>query len=108
MKDAGLLPVTGSTPFVMLNVEQFRQDIRQEFLSVINQNAPAEDELLIGKNQPADREYLTVSEAAKLTTLAVSAIRLYIRRGKLKAARVGKRLVISRAELDRFLIAGSS
>ena len=102
MKEAGLLSVTGSTPIVMINVEQFREVIRQEILSVINiKNQTATDTDSLG-----DRPYLTISEAAKLTTLAASTIRLHVRRGRLKAERVGKRRMVSRAELDRFLTAG--
>ena len=104
MKEAGLLSVTGSTPIFMINVEQFREVIRQEILSVINiKNQTTTDTDSLG-----DRPYLTISEAAKFTTLAASTIRLHVRRGKLKAERVGKRRMIARAELDRFLTAGAA
>jgi excisionase family DNA binding protein len=102
MKQNGLLSVTDSTPFVMLNVEQFRQVIRQEILAVMTQKTSSHKKLT-QDNSLKDRAYLKVSEAAKLTTLAPSTIRLYIRRGKLKAEGIGRRRIISRAELDRFL-----
>ncbi len=107
MKETGRLSVTDSTPFVMLNVEQFRQVIRQEVLSVINQKTSTSigNENSTQDNSLADRPYLTIAEAAKLATLAASTIRLYIRRGKLSAEEVGRRRIISRAELDRFLSA---
>jgi excisionase family DNA binding protein len=104
MKQDGLLSVTDSTPFVMLNVEQFRQVIRQEILSVMNQKTSSHKTLTQDRSLE-DRAYLKISEAAKLTTLAPSTIRLYVRRGKLKAEGVGRRRIISRAELDRFLSA---
>jgi excisionase family DNA binding protein len=102
MKQANVLSLTDATPFVMLNVEQFRQVIRQEILSVMNQKTSSHKNLT-QDNSLHDRAYLKISEAAKLTTLAPSTIRLYIRRGKLKAEGVGRRRIISRAELDRFL-----
>src|SRR5262245_4701482 len=51
----------------------------------------------------ADTPYLTVNEAAKLASLAPSTIRLYIRKGQLKALKVGRRVVVPRIELERFL-----
>src|ERR1041384_4819773 len=106
MKEAGLLSVTGSTPIVMINVEQFREVIRQEILSVMNTEHGTQSQAVTYTDSRADRPYLTISEAAKLTTLAASTIRLHVRRGKLRAERVGKRRMVARAELDRFLAAG--
>ena len=105
MKQTGLLSVTDSPLFLTLSVEQVRKLIRQEMLSVMNQKTSIENQHLTQNNSLADREYLTVSEAATLTTLAPSTIRLYIRRGKLKAEVVGRRRIIRRAELERFIAA---
>jgi excisionase family DNA binding protein len=110
MNQNGLLSVTDSTPFVMLNVEQFRHVIRQEILSVVNQktNTSMGNKNMTQDDSIGDRPYLTIAEAAKLGTLAPSTIRLYIRRGKLKAEGVGRRRIISRAELDRFMAVGGT
>lgn len=48
-------------------------------------------------------EYLTVRQAAKVSSLAVPTIRLYIREGKLKSRRAGRRVIISRKDLEKFL-----
>lgn len=48
-------------------------------------------------------EYLTVREAAKLSSLAVPTIRLYIREGKLTVRRAGRRVIISRRDLEEFI-----
>jgi excisionase family DNA binding protein len=49
------------------------------------------------------RSYLSVKEAADMASLASSTVRLYIRQGKLKALKVGRRVVIEKAELERFM-----
>ena len=49
------------------------------------------------------KPYLSVKEAAEFARLAPSTIRLYIRKGKLKAQKVGRRVIISRGDLEAFL-----
>ncbi len=51
----------------------------------------------------ASRPYLSVKEAAEMARLAPSAIRLYIRKWGLKAHKVGRRVIIERTDLERFL-----
>lgn len=51
--------------------------------------------------------YLTVKEAAEVSRLGVSTIRLYIRKRKLVACKIGRRVIIKRSELERFLEANS-
>jgi len=38
-----------------------------------------------------------------MASLAPSTVRLYIRKGQLKALKVGRRVVVPRKELERFL-----
>ncbi len=47
--------------------------------------------------------YMTIREASKLSSLAIPTLRLYIRRGKLKVRKAGRRVIISRKELENFL-----
>ena len=47
--------------------------------------------------------YLTIKEAAGRARLAPSTIRLYIRKGKLKAATVGRRVIIRQEDLKAFI-----
>jgi excisionase family DNA binding protein len=51
----------------------------------------------------AGDEYLTIGEASKLSSLSVATLRLYVRLGKIKARRAGRRVIISRKELEQFL-----
>src|SRR5258708_23058253 len=98
MKETHVLSLTDNTPFVTLNVEQFREVVRQEILSAINNTvmSPKRDDY-------SDKPYLTIAEAAKFTTLAQSTIRLYGRIGKLRIQKIGKRCMLNRAELERLL-----
>jgi excisionase family DNA binding protein len=49
------------------------------------------------------KPYLTVKEAADFGRLALSTVRLYIRQRKIKAQKVGRRVIIAREELEAFL-----
>ena len=48
-------------------------------------------------------EYLTLDEVADLTRTPQSSVRAWIRRGKLVATRPGKRVLVSRTDLDALL-----
>ncbi len=54
-----------------------------------------------GRSEPGTRDLLTVEQAANYLQLSTSAIRSYIRQGKLKAFRVAglRKVLIPRAEL---------
>jgi len=77
-----------------------RQIVREELRAVINTTS-----LPHPYDQPRriNKPYLSVKEAAKMATLAPSTIRLYIRKGKLKAHKVGRRVLIAKADLESFL-----
>jgi excisionase family DNA binding protein len=77
-----------------------RQIVREELRAVINTTS-----LPHSYDQPrrTNKPYLSVKEAAKMATLAPSTIRLYIRKGKLKAHKVGRRMVIKKGDLEIFL-----
>jgi excisionase family DNA binding protein len=51
----------------------------------------------------AQKSFLTVKQAADTSGLGVSTIRLLIRRGQVGARRVGRRVLIKRTELEKFL-----
>ncbi|MFQ5542189.1 MAG: helix-turn-helix domain-containing protein [Candidatus Binatia bacterium] len=53
-------------------------------------------------SQPT-RPYLTVKEAAQFSSLAPSTIRLLIRKRKLAALKIGRRVIIKEADLENFL-----
>jgi len=55
-----------------------------------------------GRRETADKPYLTVKETAKMARIAQSVICLYIRMRELKAHMVGERVIIRRADLERF------
>ncbi len=56
-----------------------------------------------GETSEASRAYLTVKEAADMTRLGLSTIRLYISKRELKAHQVDSRVIIKRADIERFL-----
>jgi excisionase family DNA binding protein len=49
-----------------------------------------------------------VREAARLTSLSPFTIRAYIRMGKIKVARCGRRLLVPMAELSRLVSEGTN
>jgi excisionase family DNA binding protein len=49
--------------------------------------------------------FLTIKEAADLSRIAPSTIRLYIRQRRLRAQKVGRRVIIKRVDLENFLTA---
>lgn len=51
----------------------------------------------------AQRDYLTVPEAAKLLRIGANRVYKLIGAGKLKSSRIGTRHVIARADLDAFM-----
>ncbi len=51
--------------------------------------------------------FLLVEEVANETRTCVATVRYWIKNGKLKAIRIGRRLLVSRADLDA-LLAGSA
>lgn len=48
-------------------------------------------------------DYITTEDAAKLLYVTAYTIREYIKSGKLKATRIGKRYLLSRSEVVNFL-----
>ena len=97
-------PVTDSDPLVTLTVGGLRKLLREEIKAVLAEREHQPSLARSGDSKvTAAMPYLTVQEAAKLSRIAVSTIRLYIRKGKLRPQKVGRRIVISRAELDRFM-----
>jgi len=72
-----------------------RQAVREEVHTLLKETH--------GTTKATSKPYLSVKEAAEMASLAPSTVRLYIRKGKLKALKVGRRVVIEKAELERFL-----
>jgi excisionase family DNA binding protein len=50
-----------------------------------------------------DKAFLTVKQAAETSGLGSSTIRLLIRKRQLRAQKVGRRVLIKRTDLERFL-----
>lgn len=73
-----------------------RQAVREEIQAVVRNGSSEQD------------PYLTVKEAAETSCLAISTIRLYIRKGRLRAHRVGRRVVVKRDDLQKFVEAHST
>ena len=79
-------------------LQAIRQAVREEIHAANGQNVHQH-------SKPMDPalQYLTVKEAAKISRLGVSTIRLSIRRRQLKALQVGSRVIIKRTDLEQFL-----
>jgi len=89
-----------STPAFTLTERQLRELIRQEVQAAI---AKVNGVRLSPESSGSPKPYLTVKEAADFARLAPSTMRLYIRKRRLKAQRVGRRVIIARGELEAFL-----
>lgn len=82
---------------VTLTVGELRTLIREE-VQAANQNGHR----CKMSTEPA-KSYFKIAEAAKFSCLADSTIRFYMRKGQLKALKVGSRVIIKREDLDTFL-----
>ena len=52
---------------------------------------------------PTEKSFLTIKQAADVSGLGVSTIRLYIRKRQLRAQQVGRRVLVKRSDLENFL-----
>ena len=75
-----------------------RRIVREEIRAVMGQNGHG------GKTaNETPKPYLTIKEAADISRLGPSTIRLLIRKRELKALQVGRRVIIKRADLQKYL-----
>jgi len=100
--------IADASPTAMLLVRDLRNILREEIRAVLAEQK-------INPNIPngfhsdlTDLPYLDIKQAAKLARLAVSTLRVYIRKGQLKPQRKNRKIIITRSELDRFLSAEST
>ena len=79
-------------------IEVIRQAVRGEIRQVLSENG-------YRSNKPVEMgtPYLTIREAANISRLGQSTIRLMIRKRELKAHKVGERVIIKRIDLEGFL-----
>jgi excisionase family DNA binding protein len=96
---------------VNLTVRQLQELVRSEVHAALAESGLHGLQSTIPRDRAgiaAASPYLSVTEAAQLARVAPSTIRLYIRKGKLKPQKVGRRVIVARAELERFLGTQSS
>ena len=75
-----------------------RRIIREEIRAVMGQNGHG------GKTaNETPKPYLTIKEAADISRLGPSTVRLLIRKRELKALQVGRRVIIKRTDLEKYL-----
>lgn len=104
--EQGSKEIFDSRPAVMLTVRELRAVLKAEIRAALADTGAHGIE---GEGSPrsmvpeASKPYLSVKEAAHLATVGPSTIRLYIRKGHLKHQKVGRRVIVARAELERFL-----
>ena len=79
-------------------LETIRQAVRVEIRAALTDNGH-------GSQKPTETPncYLTIKEAADISRLGSSTIRLYIRKRELRACQVGSRVIIKRTDLEGFL-----
>ncbi len=92
--------ISGSLILGEASLIRIRQIFREELQAVIRLTSRTR---LTDQPKRINKPYLSVKEAAKMATLAPSTIRLYIRKGTLKAHKVGRRVLIAKADLEDFL-----
>ena len=78
-------------------LQAIRQAVREEITAVL-----VGEGLSSNRQESAGKAFLTIKEAADLSRLAPSTIRLYIRQRRLRAQKVGRRVIIKRADLEAF------
>jgi excisionase family DNA binding protein len=92
-----------SNPFTLLGealLMAIREAVRAEIQAALghNGNGRVQTEVV-----PTAMRFLTVKQAAETSGLGGSTIRLLIRRRQLRAQRVGRRVIIKRSDLEKFL-----
>ncbi len=90
--------IDDSSPSVTLTVGQLKTLVRKEVERAVGQNGHQN-----GKPLETATPYLTIKEAAKLSRLGESTIRLAIRKRQLRANQVGSRVIIKRADLEQYI-----
>lgn len=79
-------------------LDAIRQAVREEIRAVMGQNGHG------GKTaNETPKPYLTIKEAADISRLGPSTVRLLIRKRELKALQVGRRVIIKRTDLEKYL-----
>jgi len=79
-------------------LETIRQAVRVEIRAALSENGHGGE-----KPKETPKCYLTIKEAADISRLGPSTIRLFIRKRELKAHQVGSRVIIKRTDLEGFL-----
>jgi len=87
-----------SSLVVTLTVGQLRAIVRKGVEKAVGQNGHQNGNLM-----EAARPYLTIKEAAKLSRLGESTIRLALRKRQLRANQVGSRVIIKRTDLEQYI-----
>lgn len=54
-----------------------------------------------------EREYFTITEVSEKLGLSTTAIKAFIRKGKLKAYRPHKKMLVQKSDLDAFMLASA-
>jgi len=102
MSESNNIPNQESALAVSLTVGQLRAIIRDEVVRSAGQRDHGIGGGMVSSPE-AGRPYLNLKEAAGMARLAPSTIRLYIRKGELKAHKVGSRVIIKKEDLEAFV-----
>lgn len=61
--------------------------------------------MALSSSLPPDREFLTITDVAQMLHLSTTTIWRHVRRGELKAVKIGRSYRIRRSDLDALLVA---
>lgn len=85
-----------SIQFIGLSPEEFKQELREEFLKLIATSQK--------KETISQEEYLTRKEVAELFKVNLSTLHLWCKSGKLKSFGIGNRVYFKRSDIEESLI----
>ncbi len=94
-----LLNRPGSDPMGALSIDDLKELVRHE----VQQAMLIGQAISTGKIPGTQREVFTVKEAADYARLSVSTIRAAIQKRQLVAQKIGRRVLVRRIDLERFL-----
>lgn len=85
----------------------FEEMVAATVARVVREEVPAAVRRAMAETQPVSvGDYLTPAEAAKVASVHVDTVRLWLKSGRLPKHYANSRMRVRRAELDRFLAAG--
>ncbi len=87
---------------VSLSVRELRALVKDEIIAALDSRPGSTSRQVQGSNN-SHQTVFSIKEAADYTRLSVSTLRAAIRKGELVSHKVGRRVLVRRADLEKFL-----